>query len=218
MKASRALSIVGTLGLALGLLGGLGGCDPVASASAVDRGQHQYDNYCAPCHNPGAVGNPDIAAPAIAGLPEWYVSDQLHKFRDGVRGARFEDIEGFRMRPMAQALMSGADVDHVSAFVASLPPVEPEPTLEGDATKGAALYGTCTACHGPDGKGIEALHAPPLTQTHDWYLVTQLRKIKAGTRGADPRDTWGATMVPMANTLADEQAMMDVVAHIQTLR
>jgi cytochrome c oxidase subunit 2 len=87
----------------------------------------------------------------------------------------------------------------------------------GDAANGAKLFVTCTACHGPEAAGNEQLHAPPLTVQQDWYLDRQLHKFKAGIRGSNPKDQWGQTMRPMAQTLPDDQAIKDVVAHIQTL-
>ena len=60
--------------------------------------------------------------------------------------------------------------------------------------------------------------APPLNHASDWYLLAQLKKFKDGIRGSSGMDIEGAQMMPMANTLKDEQAMKDVVAHIATLR
>jgi cytochrome c553 len=87
----------------------------------------------------------------------------------------------------------------------------------GDAAAGQATFTVCTACHGPDGMGNPALHAPPLVGQADWYLLSQLHKFKAGWRGFDPADTWGATMRPNALML-DDQSMLNVVAYIQTLQ
>jgi cytochrome c oxidase subunit 2 len=75
----------------------------------------------------------------------------------------------------------------------------------------------CQACHGPDGKGLQALNAPPLTQESDWYLLSSLQKYKAGIRGNDPRNANATIMRGMAATLTDEQAMKDVIAHIRSL-
>ena len=157
-----------------------------------------------------------MAAPAIAGLPIWYVQRQLANYRDDLRGYHYDDIEGLRMKPKARTLMSENDVAIVAEYVSRLPAVRPEATLDGDAAAGEKLYGTCTACHQANGQGNEALNAPPLTNTHDWYLVTQLKKFKGKVRGA--KDPYGKQMYPMANGLADEQAMKDVVAYVLTLR
>lgn len=172
---------------------------------------------CTSCHGTDGHGKADIAAPAIAGLPAWYVEAQLVKFRSGIRGAHPDDLEGLRMRPMSRQMMDEGEIKAVSAYVATLSPLKAAATLGGDAAAGAAAYGTCTACHGPDGKGNEALKAPPLAGQYDWYLVSQLKKFKAGIRGTNPKDVTGGQMRPMSMTLADEQAMKNVVAHIATL-
>ena len=46
--------------------------------------------------------------------------------------------------------------------------------------------------HGQNGEGIQAMNAPSLLHTNDWYLVSQLNKFKAGIRGANPIVWFGA--------------------------
>ncbi len=193
------------------------GCEPSAAGSPTAKGEHAYDNYCAQCHMPDGSGNPANEAPAIAGLPAWYVQQQLDNFREGIRGTHYDDIGGMRMRPMALALTDEAQIPATADWVAKMAPVNPAGTVKGDADKGKKHFGTCVACHGADGAGNEAMHAPPLTNTHDWYLLTQLKHFKGKVRGASKEDEWGTTMAPMANTLADDQAMKDVIAYINTL-
>ena len=188
-----------------------------APAQAADRGYQLYD-LCQQCHGTAGAGNAAFLAPAIAGLPQWYVEAQLKKFRAGQRGTHFDDIAGMRMRPMSLSLENDADVTAVAAYVASLAPLAPAPVLAGgDASKGQVLYAPCAACHGPDGSGNPAVFGPPLKHASDWYLLTQLANFRAGVRGAKPGDTSGALMRPMSLTLADEQAMKDVIAYIKTL-
>ena len=188
-----------------------------ASAQDLERGSTLYA-LCTQCHLSDGRGNPLALAPAIAGLPEWYVVSQLQKFRAGHRGQHFDDIAGMRMRPMSLALANDADVTAVAAYVASLAPVVPKPVLTGgDAARGQTLYAPCAACHAPDGSGNQAVFGPPLKHASDWYLLTQLVNFRAGVRGAKLGDTSGALMLPMANTLPNEQAMRDVIAYITTL-
>ncbi|MFZ5478471.1 MAG: c-type cytochrome [Myxococcota bacterium] len=201
----------------LALVAGLAvGCD--ASAAMSHTGPSLFENNCAPCHGTAGEGSTVAKAPAIAGLPEWYVKHQVEGFREGLRGTHFDDIQGMRMRPMARTLADDEEVALVSKHVASLPKTKAVATLTGgDAAKGATYWQTCAACHGADGKGNEALGAPPLAGGSDWYHLDQLKNFKAGVRGAHPKDTRGATMRPMASTLPDEQAMKDVLAHVGTL-
>jgi cytochrome c553 len=181
------------------------------------RGEALYDT-CAPCHGANGSGNRSLAAPAIAGLPQWYVQAQLEKFQAGHRGGNAFDTTGIRMKSMSWSLDLAGDLESVAEFVASMAPTNPAPVLQGgDAQAGQGTYQVCAACHGADGKGNEAVHSPPLVGQSDWYLLAQLQKFRAGWRGANPADTWGATM--RANALMlDDGAMADVVAYIQTLR
>jgi cytochrome c oxidase subunit 2 len=189
---------------------------PHAGADDAARGRQLYQ-LCAACHGPAGQGNQRYAAPAIAGLDRWYLEAQLTKFKAGARGFRAEDGEGLQMRPMARALGSEQDVKAVAAYVASLAPVSPPPTVAGDAERGRTTYVTCGACHGDRGQGNAALAAPPLARQADWYLVAQLRKFRQGLRGTHPHDTTGAQMRPLALTLPDDRALADVVAYIRTL-
>ena len=120
------------------------------------------------------------------------------------------------MRPMSRQLRNEAEVRAVADYVARLPSLKPAPTLSGNATAGAASWATCLACHGPQGRGQEALKAPPLAGQADWYLLAQLKKFRAGVRGSNPRDVTGATMRPMSMTLANDEAMKNVIAYVAT--
>jgi cytochrome c553 len=62
------------------------------------------------------------------------------------------------------------------------------------------------------------LQSPALAARSDWYLVTQLKNFRAGLRGADERDTYGAQMRAIVASLPDDKAITDVVAYINTLR
>lgn len=42
--------------------------------------------------------------------------------------------------------------------------------------------GQCITCHGDHGQGNVSQLAPKLSQQHDWYLLAQLKKMKAGER------------------------------------
>jgi cytochrome c553 len=194
----------------------LSGCRP-DGATPTQPGKALYA-ACQNCHGLDGAGNTKLAAPAIAGLPQWYVERQLDKFRTGIRGAHPDDLEGLRMRPMSRQMKTEDEVRAVAAYVAAMPKKVADPSVEGgDAAAGAASYAVCLACHGADGKGNQQMNAPPLVGQHDWYLVAQLKKFKGGLRGANPKDITGGQMRPMSMTLADEQAMKNVVAHIQTL-
>jgi len=89
---------------------------------------------------------------------------------------------------------------------------------EGDAFKGEAHYAVCAGCHGANAMGSEATNAPRLQGQFDWYLIRQIKNYQSGARGVHKDDKYGATMRAMASTLANEQAIIDVVAYIGTLK
>lgn len=182
----------------------------------VSRGEALFGT-CVPCHGAEGQGDQTLGAPAIAGLPQWYVEAQLHNYQNAMRGANPFDTVGLRMKSMSLALDLEGDVASVSEYVATLPVAPtPDATVEGDAETGQLAYGVCAACHGANGEGNEALHAPPLKGQHDWYLLAQLQKFRSGWRGTAQGDTWGATMRPNTLTMSDED-MANVVAYIRTL-
>lgn len=184
------------------------------------RGQQIFDT-CVPCHGKDGHGNVSLAAPAIAGLPRWYIERQLTNFKSSMRGAHPQDMEGQRMRPMARSLYRAGDLESVAEYAATLAPLHPMNNMMamGDTAAGrVAFQSVCITCHQEDGSGNEALGAPPLTHQHDWYMMTQLYKFKSGQRGAHPDDAMGQQMAAMSSTLADTTAMHDVIAFIRTLQ
>jgi cytochrome c553 len=194
----------------------LSGCR-LGATDAATRGREVFET-CVPCHNTDGSGNPVVGAPNIAGMKAWYVEEQLDKFRAGDRGMHFSDVEGLRMRPMALSLTSEEDVKDVAHYVETLPAVRHAASLPGDPKAGEALYATCGACHGDTGAGNQDLKAPRIAGVDDWYLATELRKFRSGVRGTSPKDREGRLMRPMARSLADEDALRNVVAYVGTLK
>ncbi len=86
-----------------------------------------------------------------------------------------------------------------------------------DINTGRALYAVCASCHGQSGEGNEALNAPRLAGMSSWYIESQINKYKAGLRGAHEDDTYGRQMAPMASTLANEAAVKNIAAYIESM-
>src|SRR5579871_3131348 len=99
----------------------LTGCNyGLMGASASMAGPQLYRS-CVNCHGPAGAGRADVGAPRIAGLPQWYLASQLHRFQDGLRGKHPDDYDGLRMRAMSQQMRSAAEIDAIAAYVSSLP-------------------------------------------------------------------------------------------------
>jgi len=173
---------------------------------------------CSPCHGDAGEGNQQLGAPAIAGLPQWYVEGQLNNFRSGYRGSHPMDTVGIRMHSMARALNSEGDLESMAEYVASLPVTYPAPVLAGDPQAGRETYNaTCLACHGPAAEGVEAVGGPPLVGQSDWYMLRQFQKFRMGWRGTNTNDIYGMTMRPNS-LLYDDEAVENALAYVQTLQ
>ena len=187
----------------------------IGAAAAAERESFD-DRYCTTCHGTDGRGNEGVRAPRIAGMESWYLKRQLENYRDGIRGAHPDDIEGLAMQPMA-AKLTDASIRDIVEWVGGWNYVPAEHTISGDLKAGRALYQSCATCHGADAEGDEALGAPALAGQNDWYMVTQLRNFLAGYRGAHPRDIHGAQMRAMTMGLNGEDDINNVVAYINSL-
>ncbi len=187
-----------------------------AFAQNADHGATAY-KLCAGCHGFRGEGNQGVAAPALAGQETWYLERQIRNFQDGVRGHASDDDAGQLMAEMTRGLDGEDEIRDIVAYIDTLPAAAPAATLEGNVDAGAATYGSCAVCHGTNAEGNAVLNAPALARMDDWYQLGQLQKFKAGVRGRQPGDVYGAQMAPMAAVLADEDAMRDVIAYINSL-
>ena len=92
----------------------------------------------------------------------------------------------------------------------------------GDPTKGKALFAqTCSACHGPDGKGLPGLGKDMTTSE---FIKSQtdpqlVEFVKKGRPSTDPANTTKVDMPPKGGNPAMTDAQIgDVVAYIRTLQ
>ncbi len=214
---------------------------------ATNNNAAELFQLCATCHGSEGLGKKELNAPSLAGLPEWYLVNQLKKFREGIRGAKPEDPEGLRMHPMARTLdtyslehnrsngrwkyTSDREIKSVSKFISNLTPKLPENTLlEGNHSKGKNIYMSCMGCHGQNLAGNEAIMAPPLTYIEDWYMLEQLKKFKKGLRGNEQFDTYDQTSKVYISAVQatamrgilkvsvhSEKRMTDVISYIRFL-
>ena len=184
--------------------------------AGVASAENAFDS-CLLCHGDHANGNYGIRAPKLSGMEPWYLQRQLENFATGIRGHADADAPGQEMAPVGLRLKQQNTLAAAVAWLGTLQSRKPAATVAGDVAHGKRLYLACAACHGARGEGNPQLQAPALASRSDWYLVTQLRNYKAGLRGADARDVFGAQMRAIGDTLPDEQAIVDVVAYINTL-
>lgn len=93
------------------------------------------------------------------------------------------------MPPMAAAVGTAEDVRNLANYVLSL---SGSPHNAVAAQLGKAKFGACAACHGPEGKGNQALGAPNLTDKvwlHGWGEEAIVAMVTNGKTNAMPAQT-----------------------------
>lgn len=127
-----------------------------------------------------------------------------------------EELCGIAHHTMRGAVIVDTEDDYETWLASNPSFADTQTRVAGNASVGAAQYAVCAACHGQQGEGLVALNAPKIAGQEPWYLRKQLGNYQGGIRGAHEDDIYGRQMAPMAATLANEQIMENVIAHIQT--
>lgn len=98
---------------------------------------------------------------------------------------------------------------------------EEESVAAGDAEAGEGLYEqSCSACHGPDAKGLPSLGKDLTTSDFVQGNSDQelLEFVKQGRPASHPDNTQGIDMPPKGgNPALTDQQILDIIAYIRTL-
>lgn len=145
---------------------------------ALAIGAVLFHDNCAACHGRSGTGNALLGAPDLSD-PDWlYGSGEalLASIYDGRNGVMPAWGEQF-----------GEDgVDQLAHYVLGL---SGAPHDAAKAAAGKENFATCAACHGEEGKGMQALGAPDLTDAVWLYggdLETVQATIREGRAGVMP--------------------------------
>jgi cytochrome c oxidase cbb3-type subunit III len=173
------------------LYAGFAGMTPQALAAdpkARAIGERLFVNNCAPCHGSDARGS--------IGFPNLTDSDWLW---GGTPEAIVMTITNGRvgnMPPIAAAVGGATDVRNVANYVLSL---SGSPHNNVAAELGKSKFIICAACHGPDGKGNQAIGAPNLTDKTWLHGYGEETVVRAVTQG------WHNVMPAQAGRLSEAQ-------------
>ncbi len=143
---------------------------------AIRSGKVLFGDNCAACHGTNGVGTRDklgLFAPVLND-DDWLFGGKIDDI--------YQSISGGRKAVMVanKDLLSAAEIDTLANAIANSQPTS-TPLF---AEKG------CTACHGPDGKGIQAMGSANLTDKiwrFDGSLEGIKRTIKYGVNSGDPQ-------------------------------
>lgn len=155
----------------------------------VQLGGVLFGDNCAACHGEKAQGIQAIGAPDLTDDAWLYGGDDnalQHSLVSGRRG----------VMPALGAALGEEGTRAVATYIYQLNGRKPQ--QEGLVAAGKEKFQTfCTACHGPGGKGNQAMGAPNLTDDAWLYggsVETIMTSIQQGRRGHMP--AWGERLSP----------------------
>lgn len=119
---------------------------------AMAIGERLFMNNCSQCHGSDAHGS--------RGFPNLTDNDWLHGGSHETIKQTITNGRHGMMPPMAAAIGSADDVKNVANYVLSLSNSEHDAER---AALGKEKFAACAACHGPDGKGNQAIGSANLT-------------------------------------------------------
>jgi cytochrome c oxidase, cbb3-type, subunit III len=166
---------------------------------AMQTGQRLFGNNCAVCHGAdarGAIGFPNLTD------GDWLWGGDPETIKETIMNGR----QG--VMPAWGQVLGEQGVEEVAAYVYSLNGRQaPAHLLEAGKAKFEA---TCAACHGIDGKGMQAVGAPNLTD-NVWLYGGSLTSIKETIRN-------GRTgTMPAHKDLLGEDRVHIVAAYVYSL-
>lgn len=157
--------------------------DPDLVAYAVAGGKAIFADNCAPCHGSGGSGRPG-GFPTLAD-DDWLWGGDLESIHQtikfGIRNGHAEARDS-QMPKFSDGLLTPAQIGDVADHVLSL-----SNPAAAKSAKGAEIFAEqCAACHGPEGKGMQEMGAPNLTDKIWLYggdkiaIVKQISNPKMG--------------------------------------
>jgi cytochrome c oxidase cbb3-type subunit 3 len=152
----------------------------VKDAQAMAIGERLFANNCAQCHGAdarGSKGFPNLTLGGASRLATSSPESIVATITNGRQG---------NMPPMAAALGTPEDVKNVAQYVLSL---SDSPHNSVAAQLGKPKFAACAACHGPEGKGNQAIGAPNLTDKvwlHGWGEAAIVAMVTNGKLNVMP--------------------------------
>jgi cytochrome c oxidase cbb3-type subunit III len=183
--------------------------EPELLSFALAGGKAAFGDNCAPCHGRGADG--------AKGFPnlnddDWLWGGDLEAvhqtIRYGIRNSDPESRQSDMPRFGKDQLLDKSQINDVAEYVLSL---SGKSTDAAAAERGAGIFAeNCAACHGEDGKGMQELGAPNLTDAIWLYggdKADVVKSIETGRGG----------VMPAWHTRLDEDTIKQLAVYIHSL-
>ncbi|MBE9563302.1 MAG: cytochrome-c oxidase, cbb3-type subunit III [Proteobacteria bacterium] len=150
----------------------------VKEPEAVQIGHRLFMTYCTVCHGSDAGG--------VKGFPSLRDDDWLYGGEpDVIKASIMTGRQGVMPAAAANGLATDADINNIAQYVLSLSNAKHDApaAVEGEKT----FKRICFACHGPDGKGVQAMGAPNLTDNTWLYGGSESDVKESITKGRQGR-------------------------------
>jgi cytochrome c553 len=190
----------------------------ISALSVSSLADDAYQTHCASCHGASGGGNPSVGAPNLTLFSNAYLERQLRGFQEGWRDTT--DPYTQTMSAAVGALDAGVVAEALLAIdqLPDLRKISVAKPAAGNADRGADLYTAyCSACHGTNAGGNDALGAPTLLGLDARYLARQYRHFSEGRRGFHADDRYGKQMNRLSRSLKDPSLIDDVSAYVAQL-
>jgi cytochrome c oxidase cbb3-type subunit 3 len=169
--------------------------DPKLLAFARAQGKAAFGDNCAPCH--GAGGGGSKAFPNLND-DDWLwggtLDDISTTLTHGIRSTDPEARVGNMPAFGTDGLLKPTEISAVADYARSLSGLAVDP--KADLVAGAKVFAeNCAACHGPEGKGMQELGSPNLTDQIWLYgsdKASIVEGINKGRGGVMPN--WGTRL------------------------
>ncbi|MBS1229858.1 MAG: ccoP [Proteobacteria bacterium] len=157
-----------------------------ADRDAMEMGGRLFQTYCIQCHGATGQGSRDKGFPNLTDK-DWQWGGTPEAIVETISNGRMGMMPPYGGNP--DAIGGEAGAKEVANYVRSLSGLKHDSAL---ATKGKARFDTvCFACHGQDGKGMQAVGAPNLTDKVWLYGSSEAKIVETITQGrANQMPAW----------------------------
>jgi cytochrome c oxidase cbb3-type subunit 3 len=145
-----------------------------ADKEAMEMGGRLFQTYCIQCHGATGQGSRDKGYPNLTDS-EWKWGGEPEQILETLNNGRVGMMPAYGGNP--DAIGGEAGAKEVANYVRSLSGLSHDSAL---AAKGKPKFeAVCVACHGQEGKGMQAMGAPNLTDKV-WLFGSSEAKIVEG--------------------------------------
>ena len=92
----------------------------IQASADLDNGRMLFQERCMECHRYNASGELTFGSPPLVGRQDWYLAEQIRKFKSGKRGAAKHDVNGAKMVLSSQFIHDDETLRDVVAYIHSL--------------------------------------------------------------------------------------------------